>query len=153
VIGHPADELRDHTIELADLWPPQKARELTERVAAAPEPALHRWLTARAADRPIDPLGPAVASMAAAGLSVATMADQVGLSARQLNRRCQPLFGYGPGYLSRIFRLGRALEQARANRPLAETAALSGYFDQAHLAREVRALTGTTPTRLLAELS
>ncbi len=153
LLGHPADELRDRTVDLADLWAARPARELAEQVAAGPERALQSWLTARAADHPVDPLGPAVVSMAAAGRSVATMADQVGLGARQLNRRCQSLFGYGPRTLTRILRLGRALDEVRAHRPLAEVAAGGGYYDQAHLNREVRELTGTTPTRLLAELS
>jgi AraC-like DNA-binding protein len=33
--------------------------------------------------------------------------------------------------------------------PLAEPAATAGYSDQQHLAHEVRAIMGTTPTRLL----
>jgi AraC-like DNA-binding protein len=78
------------------------------------------------------------------------MADQLGLSARQLHRRCLPVFGYGPRRLSRILRMTRALDQARAGLPLAEVAAVCGYADQAHLTRELTALAGAPPKSLLA---
>lgn len=52
----------------------------------------------------------------------------------------------------RIQRMSRALEQARAGAPLAQVAATCRYVDQAHFCREVQALAGTTPARLLQEL-
>ena len=81
------------------------------------------------------------------------MADHLGLSTRQLHRRCIPIFGYGPRRLTRILRMGRALEKARAGTPLAQVAAACHYADQAHFCREVRTLTKTTPARLLQELN
>jgi AraC-like DNA-binding protein len=90
--------------------------------------------------------------MADAGTPVAVMADRLGFSARQLHRRCLPAFGYGPRLLARVLRLGRSLEAARAGAPLAQVAADCGYADQAQLSREVRDLTGSSPTRLLQEL-
>jgi AraC-like DNA-binding protein len=50
-----------------------------------------------------------------------------------------------------VLRLGRALHQADAGRPLSEVAQRAGYTDQAHLARDVRALAGITPTGLRDE--
>jgi len=44
----------------------------------------------------------------------------------------------------RILRLQRALAQVRSGAPAALAAADSGYSDQPHLARDVRALTGST---------
>lgn len=76
----------------------------------------------------------------------------IGLSERQLHRRCMAAFGYGPAVLARILRLQRALQLARSRQGplrLAELAAAAGYFDQQHLAHEVRAIMGTTPTALL----
>lgn len=148
LLGVPADELTDRVVDLADLWPAAAARRLAEQVAADPPAALTGWLRHRAARHPADPLGPRVAAMAAAGLPVATMADRAGLTTRHLQRRCRPLFGYGPRHLSRVLRLLRAVEQARAGTPLAQVAAGCGYCDQAHLAREARGLTGTTPSAL-----
>jgi DNA-binding SARP family transcriptional activator len=48
-------------------------------------------------------------------------------------------------------RLLRAVELGRAGKPLAEVAFGAGFCDQAHLSREVRALTATTPTALLTK--
>jgi AraC-like DNA-binding protein len=152
LLGVPADELRDQTMGLERLWPSREARVLAERVATDPAAALEAWAVQRFAARDVDPLGPRVLAMASHGTPVAAMADRLGLGSRQLHRRCLPVFGYGPRRLARVLRLGRSLEAARAGAPLARVAADNGYTDQAHLSREVRDLTGTTPTRLLQEL-
>ena len=152
LLGVPADELRDQTMGLERLWPSREARVLAERVATDPAAALEAWAVQRFAARDVDPLGPRVLAMSSHGTPVAAMADRLGLGSRQLHRRCLPVFGYGPRRLARVLRLGRSLEAARAGAPLARVAADNGYTDQAHLSREVRDLTGTTPTRLLQEL-
>jgi AraC-like DNA-binding protein len=152
LLGVPADELRDQTAYLDELWPAAETRELSEGVAEDPAAALMAWAVRRAATlEPVEPLGPRVLSMAANGTPVAQMADRLGLGVRQLHRRCLPLFGYGPRLLARVVRLHRALESARLGTPLAAVAAGCGYADQAHLSREVRALVGTTPSDLLRE--
>jgi AraC-like DNA-binding protein len=153
LLGVPADELRDRTPGLDELWPSAAARVLAERIAADPVTALEAWAAGRAATRTPDPLGARVLAMAAAGTPVAQMAERAGLSARQLHRRCLPLFGYGPRRLARVLRLGRALEAARRGAPLAQVAAGCGYADQPHLSREMRALAGATPAGLLRELA
>jgi AraC-like DNA-binding protein len=144
-----ADDVADRSLDLDELWATSVVRKLTEQVADDPEAQLERWLIARARGSRLDPLGPRVQAMAAAGWSVATMAEEATMGARQLHRRCLSLFGYGPRRLARILRLGRALDVARAGMPWADVAAGCGYADQAHLARESRALTGATPSALL----
>jgi AraC-like DNA-binding protein len=152
LLGVPADELLDRSPGLDEVWPTRQARELTDRVAADPVAGLEAWAAELATSCDIDPLGARVLHLAAAGLPVATMADELGFSTRQLHRRCLPIFGYGPRRLARVLRLHRALDQARAGAPLAEVAFDSGYADQPHLNREVRELAGTTPSVLLEEL-
>ena len=49
----------------------------------------------------------ALAAGARAGRPVGAIADECGLSPRQLQRRCRSAFGYGPKTLARIFRLQR----------------------------------------------
>ncbi|MFD7454955.1 helix-turn-helix domain-containing protein [Kitasatospora sp. NPDC059827] len=153
LLGVPASELRDRRAELADLLPGPEVRRLTERIAAAPDPAAaleELALHLAAAARPEDPLVRAVAGALAAGRSVAATAEAVGLGARQLHRRSLAAFGYGPKTLARILRLQRALRLARAGVPLADTAARTGYADQAHLSRDVRELAGVRVTDLLS---
>ncbi|MEP7024642.1 MAG: helix-turn-helix domain-containing protein [Actinomycetota bacterium] len=150
-LGIPASELAGRELPLADAWPAAAARELSERVAADPAAALAAWVAGTAGQQ-ADPFGPRVHAMARRGAAVTQMADRLGLSERQLRRRCLPVFGYGPRRLGRILRMARALAAARAGLPLAEVAATCGYADQAHMSRELLALGGATPTSLLAEL-
>ena len=152
-LGIPAAELAGQVPRLADVWPAAAARELTERVAADPAGVLTEWAAGAVTGDRVDPIGAPVHALARRGAPVALMADRLGLSARQLQRRCQAVFGYGPRRLGRILRMTRALDQARAGVPLAEVAAVCGYADQAHLSRELRALGGATPASLVAELT
>ncbi len=147
LLGVPADELHDRTLPLDVVWGDRRARELTERVAASPRRALAAWARSGLPDR----FGASVRTLLDRGLSVADVAEATGYSARQLHRRTLPLFGYGPQHLARVLRLVRALRQADAGRPWSEVAQLAGYADQAHLARDVRALAGVTPTGLRHE--
>jgi AraC-like DNA-binding protein len=152
-LGIPASALVGQAPGLAEVWTAAAARELAERVEADPAGALAAWAALAVTGDRVDPIARPVHALARRGAPVAHMADRLGLSARQLQRRCQDVFGYGPRRLSRILRLSRALDQARAGVPLADVAAGTGYADQAHLTREVRALVGATPTELMAELA
>ncbi|MDG9726683.1 MULTISPECIES: helix-turn-helix transcriptional regulator [unclassified Streptomyces] len=152
LLGVPAHELRDRRVDLTDLWPADRVRRLAARVTAAPDPAsgLEEAALSRAAEtEPPDPLLRRIVAALDAGRPVAATADGLGVSARQLHRRSLAAFGYGPKTLARVLRLQRALDLARAGTPLAETAARSGYADQAHLTRDVRELAGVAPGELL----
>ncbi|WP_405528249.1 helix-turn-helix domain-containing protein [Streptomyces avidinii] len=151
LLGVPAHLLRDRRVELTELWPAREVRRLSGLVegyvegygdARAGLEALAR--TRAAAAGPPDPLAAEVAARLRAGEAVAAIARAVGLGERRLHRRSLDAFGYGPRTLGRILRLRRALALARAGLPFAEVACVAGYADQAHLAREVRALAGTT---------
>lgn len=151
-LGVPAHALRDRRVELTDLWAPTLVRRLTAQVNAAADPAsgLEEVVLERAADaeRP-DPLLRRVVAALDAGRPVAATADELGLGARQLHRRSLVAFGYGPKTLARVLRLQRALGLARGGAPFADTAVRAGYADQAHLARDVRELTGLPLGELL----
>ena len=153
LLGLPAIELRDRRVALAEVWGDALARDVAEVLAEAPDRltaleslAEHRL---RAAPMPPDPALQLVVRELRRGRRVADAADDVGLSARQLHRRSLAAFGYGAKTLARILRFQRALARARTDRPLADVAAMTGYADQAHLAREVRDLAGVPLTRLL----
>ncbi|WP_329441538.1 AraC family transcriptional regulator [Streptomyces sp. NBC_01426] len=148
LLGVPAHELRDRRVELAGLWPGAEVRRLAERTGAYTDPrdGLEELARARAADSgPPDPVAAAVRAGLRRGRSVAALARDVGLGERQLHRRSLDAFGYGPRTLGRVLRLQRALALLRIGTPQAQVAYAVGYADQAHLGREVRALTGRTP--------
>jgi AraC-like DNA-binding protein len=147
LLGVPADQLRDLTVPLAQLWPDRVVRTLTDRVAAHPASALAAWAIAGEPE----PFGSRLVALLDEGRSVAAAADKLGYSTRQLQRLALPLFGYGPQHLRRVLRLGRAMAQADRGAGWADVAWASGYADQAHLSRDVRALTGLTPSALRRE--
>ena len=75
-------------------------------------------------------------------------AGQVGLSVRQLERRCLTAYGISP---KSVLRRSRFLDMAEAMRgfstPAGEILATLRYFDQSHLNREFRHFSNTTPGR------
>lgn len=150
-LGLPAAELRDARVDLEDVWG-APARELAERMAASGGDA--RLLEDAVAARvtPLDPLLLDAAGRVARGERVADVARSVAVSERHLRRRFHDAVGYGPKTLGRVMRLQRLLRLARAapDTGLAALAAEAGYADQAHLSGDVRALTGSTPSALLA---
>ncbi|AZS84332.1 helix-turn-helix domain-containing protein [Streptomyces griseoviridis] len=153
LLGVPAHELTNRRVDLADLWPAAEVRRLGAVVDAAADPAdgLEEAALRIAADVPApDPRLSRLVGALAAGRPVAATADELGIGARQLHRRSRTAFGYGPKTLGRVLRLQRALALARAGVPFADTAARSGFADQAHLARDVKELAGLPLRELLA---
>jgi AraC-like DNA-binding protein len=84
-------------------------------------------------------------------VAVTSLADDVGWSARHLADRFRAETGLRPKEAARVIRFDRARRALGRPRSLAGVAADTGYFDQAHLAREFRALAGCSPTAWLAE--
>lgn len=151
-LGVPADALRDERVELAELWA-GGTRRLTDALAAsgstqAAQAVLGDTVLARVRADP-DPAVPALLALARGGVRVRAMADTIGLTERQLHRRCLAAFGYGPKVLARVLRFDGAMRLARGGAELADVAYRAGYADQAHLSREVRALAGVSPTEFL----
>ncbi|MDX6355239.1 MAG: hypothetical protein QOF98_2142 [Streptomyces sp.] len=151
LLGIPAGEVRDQRVPLEAVWAGGGARSLAERIAADPAAGLDAWAAERASVlEPADPLAAAVAAALAGGRSVGEVAAATGLGERQLRRRCESAFGYGPKTLARVLRLQRALALARTGTPFARVAADAGYADQPHLAREVKSLAGLPLGELLS---
>lgn len=150
ILGVPANELRDTRIPLDTLWSAAAVRRLTDDAERDPLGALTREVRRRL-DTAQPPLETAVAARLAAGASVAEVAADLGWSPRRLHRASLSAFGYGPKTLARVLRFDRALTAARAGVPFARVAADTGYADQAHLAREVRALAGQPLSELVSQ--
>jgi AraC-like DNA-binding protein len=152
-LGVPADALRDEQVELGELWEAGRARRLSDGLADTGSMADAQSLLARAVldgvrEEP-DPAVPAMLELARDGQRVSVMAEAIGLTERQLHRRCLATFGYGAKVLQRVLRFDGAVRLAREGTGLADVAYQSGYADQAHLSREVRALAGVPMTVLV----
>ena len=151
-LGIPLSELRDQRVGLADVRP-GGARWLS--AALDPEVSASRLLDVTAALVADGTPDPAVTWAARLLRDPAARAEdvaaEVGLSLRQLRRRCQAAIGYGPKTLQRVLRFRRFVSRVDA-RPdvldLAAIAAEAGYADQAHLTRECGKLAGLTPAAL-----
>ncbi|WP_460065859.1 helix-turn-helix domain-containing protein [Streptomyces sp. YKOK-I1] len=78
-------------------------------------------------------------------IPVPRLAEEVGWSVRQLESRFREQIGLGPKAAARVLRLQRARRLLAAGRSAAETAAQCGFYDQAHLSGEFKAMTGCTP--------
>ena len=176
----PAGELASIDVEGSDVLGPL-AVEIQERLRAAPTwperfAALDRLLLARigaAGPGPRPEVARAWRELLAAGgqATVPDLAAETGWSERHLRSQFLAEIGLTPKAAARVIRFDRArrrlqadaLGPARLTGPapaqaraggrwsLADLAADCGYYDQAHLDREFRALAGCPPTRWLAE--
>ncbi|MFE0459506.1 helix-turn-helix domain-containing protein [Kitasatospora sp. NPDC058965] len=161
LLGLPAGELAgaDHPADavLGD-W----ALEGRDRLRSAADwagrfRAVDRWLLTRLG-RSADPAPEVVRAwqllLAGGGRTgVAELAAEAGWSPRHLSERFRTETGLAPKAAGRVIRFDRARRRLATARPgsLADLAADCGYADQAHLAREFRALAGCPPSRWLAE--
>ena len=165
LLGLPAGELADLDTDAGLVLGPV-ARELHERVRAAPTwqqqfAVIDEVLLRRVrADHGVSPgVSQAWRALLASGgtAAVPELAREAGWSSRLLGARFRTEIGLAPKQAARVVRFDRArrLLQRRvaaAGQPeLAGLAAACGYYDQAHLAREFRALAGCAPSRWLAE--
>jgi AraC-like DNA-binding protein len=87
-------------------------------------------------------------------IPVNKICDQIGISARQLNRDFENYIGVSPKLYSRIVRFNYFLENVKTIENFADFADLAyhcGYSDQAHMIHECTEFAGITPTKLLTK--
>ncbi|TWG97839.1 AraC-like DNA-binding protein [Nocardioides sp. J9] len=158
LLGRPAADLAGALTDLDEAAVPAPLRALPERLHAVPDwrtrvALVDRCLADLAAGggdaAPRAEVAHALARLTA-GRRVAEVADEVGYSRRRLGTLVRAETGLAPKDFQRVARLQHT-RGLLGHRPLAEVAATCGYADQAHLAREWRALTGCTPTTWLRE--
>jgi len=136
VFGVPAHAVRDLRVPLAELVPGVRLTSFSDMVSFCASRVV------------MDPALAATASLLRSG-NVTSAAWEIGLSSRQLRRRCLDAFGYPPKVLQRVLRFDAAVRLAWDGLPFAAVAAEAGYADQAHLAREVRSLAGVPLGQLI----
>ena len=71
-----------------------------------------------------------------------------GLSRRQVERKCNAIYGAPPKLLARKFRALRAAVAMRGRDVSFDDAVGHGFYDQSHLIREVKQFTGLTPKQI-----
>lgn len=161
LLGMPMCELANQTVPIDDVLG-RFGRDLVQRVGEAPDwptrfALIDKVLRARLANAaPADPgvawsLGRIVASGGAA--IIGDIATELGWSHRRLIARYRDTVGLPPKLVARIVRFERLAAHVGTDPDIewAAAANMCGYFDQAHLAREVRELAGITPTELRAQ--
>jgi AraC-like DNA-binding protein len=169
VLGLPACELRDEAPDAAEVLGPKRAESLLDHLAAGGDPhaMLLRAIELAAQSAPDPLVGAAVDALDNPRVRVATVAAELGLSARQLQRRVVDAVGYGPKMLARVLRFrrlqalsapaiasadGSSTESGGGSRaPLVDLALDAGYADQAHMTAEVTRLAGLSPVRFLKD--
>ncbi|WP_131736064.1 AraC family transcriptional regulator [Actinomadura roseirufa] len=108
--------------------------------APGPDPAvLHIWQRIRASGGRVQ---------------IGELAAEMGWTRRHLTRKFTQHAGLPPKSMARIRRLHLALDLLATGSGMAmsDLAVQCGYSDQPHLTREMRALTGRTPSHLLPDL-
>jgi AraC-like DNA-binding protein len=161
LIGMPMSELANQTVPIDDVLG-RFGRDLVQRVGEVPDwPArfalIDDAIQARLADAaPVD-AGVAWSlrriTVSGGAAVIGDLADELGWSHRRLIARYRDVVGLPPKLVARIVRFERltALLASDPAADWADTATACGYFDQAHLAREVRELADITPTELRAQ--
>ena len=158
VIGVPAGDVRDTTVELVDVWRPHESRRLADRLRAEPDASARRRLLVAAVLRRV-PTPPSRATDlvswtvnaldAEPSQRIAALAERAGVSARHLRRVFHERVGLAPKTYARIRRVRRAIRDAGPEVDWASLAARHGFADQAHLCREFGRVLGHAPTAWL----
>ena len=173
LLGAPVNELADRATPIEDLWG-GLGRRLADVAASAggvpPDGAdapddratrlfrsLAEVLRERARSLPGDPAGARLVGAAMRELAPASgpgprlgvVADRLGISERHLRTVFAREVGLSPKHFARIARLRRVLSLA-GRREWAHLAGEAGFFDQAHLITDFRALMGVSPGAYLA---
>jgi AraC-like DNA-binding protein len=158
----PMDSLANRVVGL-DALLGRSARALVEELGNREDwearfGVLDRWLLRRLEGAP--PVAPevraALAAIDASGgtLSIGALAAGEGISRKRLIALFRATVGLAPKRIARLVRFQRAMALllAQPGLGLAAIAQDSGYSDQPHMNRDFRAMAGTAPNALLAEL-
>ncbi|MFE9565176.1 helix-turn-helix domain-containing protein [Streptomyces sp. NPDC006487] len=155
LFGIPMWHFEDAHVDLVDVLG-APGLHLTERLQALPSwterfAVLDELFCARL-DRgpfPAPEVDGALSGLWANTRSLTRVSAATGWSARTVRARFREQVGLSPKAMARVFRLQHALRLLAAGTAAAQVAAVCGYHDQAHLSREVKAMTGLPPSRFV----
>ncbi|MCA1655020.1 MAG: helix-turn-helix domain-containing protein [Pseudonocardiaceae bacterium] len=145
-LGAPVSTITDRVIAASEVFGPALPAEVDV-------PAVERFLLDRLPelDEKADTAASIVASIAArpAVTRVETLAEELGMGVRGLQRLFAEYVGIGPKWVIRRYRLHEVTERMAAGAEIdwATLAADLGYADQAHFVRDFSSMFGEPPTR------
>ena len=158
LFGQSMREFSDQRVHLGSIWSPQVASEWSERIAeelpSRRVRLFERLLIQRFAgcSLPEPRVRTAIRTILCSGgsIPVERLSPILGLTRQHLTRLFQCHVGVGVKAFSRIIRIWSRLEKTPSESRIdwAGLAVDCGYFDQAHLIRDFRALTGLAPGRM-----
>jgi cytochrome c553/AraC-like DNA-binding protein len=162
VLGVPASVVAGSVLPLEDLWGLAAVQRLLGQLVGVSETieavrTIEASIAARLSCAKVPDVGMSLAREAAerlVGARMSSVAASLGVSDRHLRRVFREAIGMSPKQFARLARFRQALRAARnESRPgWAGIAATAGYFDQAHLIADFRAIAGVAPRALLSEL-
>jgi AraC-like DNA-binding protein len=159
LLGLPAHAIAGSVVELAELhidWAEElrdrllEARDATDRALVAERALTRQLLRGQALDPRVAAALEAMRRLPA-GLSLAALAGQLGVSHKHLIALFKREVGVSPKMLQRVLRFQGALQALQASPAphVTQVAHDCGYADQAHLNHDFRALAGVTPRAYL----
>jgi AraC-like DNA-binding protein len=157
LFGVPMSELTDAVMPLSDIS--RTLHDLLDHLQELPSLAQHivaiEEVLGALADRRVEDqlISAAVKTLEQANGSIGIrhLSDSFGLSSRQFERRFRTAVGIPPKLFCRMQRFQQVFQTInRADANWVDVAVICGYYDQAHLIRDFREFSGTTPTALTA---
>jgi AraC-like DNA-binding protein len=86
-------------------------------------------------------------NFASRNLNLLKMAEEMGISERQLQRKLKELTGHTPSAYIRSYRLFKSLDHLKSGESVSQAAKAVGFASQAYFASCFRVEFGTTPSK------
>jgi AraC-like DNA-binding protein len=162
LVGRPLEDMKNRAVAIEDVFG-HSAAFLTDQLCDARTwdarfDMLDRMLMDRLERNSEVPAGVLCAwhrLMASGGrATIRSIVDEVGWSQKHLIAQFRHQIGLSPKLFARLLRFGRVVRAIKDGYRghLADLALEHGYYDQAHLTRDVRDFAGTTPGELVSSL-
>lgn len=153
--SHPAHELFNLSLSLADIFDPNSVNEVKERLATAiTDPQriqiVERFLLSHLKDIQADKLVVEAVKLIYQNkgtIRIKELTEKLLISQSPFEKRFRKVVGTTPKKFASIIRFHAVLNNLNETKSLTEICYENNFFDQAHFTREFRHFTGDTPER------